>query len=187
MGVAAPGFNIAVIDEKGVEVSDGQEGEIAIRVCPDRPVGLFSEYWRDPDANAKSFQGDWYRTGDTAYRDADGYFWFVGRDDDVINSAAYRIGPFEVESALSEHDAVAETAVVASPDELRGNIVKAFVVLNAGYKPTDSLINELQEHVKEVTAPYKYPRIVEFVHALPKTISGKIRRIELRNRELGKN
>ena len=187
MGVAAPGFNIAVIDEKGVEVSDGQEGEIAIRVRPDRPVGLFSEYWRDPDANAKSFQGDWYRTGDTAYRDADGYFWFVGRDDDVINSAAYRIGPFEVESALSEHDAVAETAVVASPDELRGNIVKAFVVLNAGYKPTDSLINELQEHVKEVTAPYKYPRIVEFVHALPKTISGKIRRIELRNRELGKN
>ena len=187
MGVAAPGFNVAVVDEKGVEVSDGQEGEIAIRVCPDRPVGLFSEYWRDPDANAKAFQGDWYRTGDTAYRDADGYFWFVGRDDDVINSAAYRIGPFEVESALSEHDAVAESAVVASPDELRGHIVKAFVVLNAGYKPTDSLINELQEHVKEVTAPYKYPRIVEFVHALPKTISGKIRRIELRNRELGKN
>ena len=187
MGVAAPGFNVAVIDEKGIEVSDGQEGEIAIRVCPDRPVGLFSEYWRDPDANAKAFQGDWYHTGDTAYRDADGYFWFVGRDDDVINSAAYRIGPFEVESALSEHDAVAETAVVASPDELRGHIVKAFIVLNTGYKPTDCLINELQEHVKEVTAPYKYPRIIEFVQALPKTISGKIKRIELRNRELGKN
>ena len=187
MGVAAPGFSIAVIDEKGIEVPAGQEGEIAIRVRPDRPVGLFAEYWRDPDANAKSFQGDWYCTGDTAYCDTDGYFWFVGRADDVINSSSYRIGPFEVESALSEHDAVAETAVVASPDELRGQVVKAFVVLNSGYKPTDALANELQEHVKKVTAPYKYPRKVEFVDGLPKTISGKIRRTELRDRELGRN
>ena len=184
MGVAAPGFHMAIVDEQGNELPEGEEGEIAIRVRPERPVGLFAGYWRDPEANAKSFRGDWYFTGDRASRDSDGYFWFVGRADDVIISASYRIGPFEVESALAEHDAVAETAVVASPDEVRGQIVKAFVVLAPGYQPSDALVGELQKHVRRVTAPYKYPREVEFVDDLPKTISGKIRRTELRQREL---
>jgi acyl-coenzyme A synthetase/AMP-(fatty) acid ligase len=161
----------------------GQEGDIAICVKPQRPVGLFQEYWKNPEETANSFRGEWYITGDRGLRDAEGYFWFVGRADDVIISAGYRIGPFEVESALIEHDAVAESAVVASPDEIRGAIVKAFVILAPGYQPSPELVEELQEHVKRVTAPYKYPREIEFVTALPKTISGKIRRIELRQRE----
>ena len=184
MGVAAPGYDMAVVDEQGTELRDGQEGELAIRVRPDRPVGLFQGYWNDPDANAEAFRGDWYYTGDRATRDEDGYFWFIGRADDLIISASYRIGPSEVESALSEHEAVAEAAVVGSPDELRGQIVKAFVVLAPGLQPSDQLAGELQEHVRRVTAPYKYPRAVEFVEDLPKTISGKIRRNELRRRDL---
>ena len=184
MGVAAPGFHMAIVDEQGNELPAGQEGELAIRVRPERPVGLFPGYWQNPEANAKSFRGDWYYTGDLASRDDDGYFWFVGRADDVIISASYRIGPFEVESALAEHDAVAETAVVASPDEVRGQIVKAFVVLAPGYRPSDALVGELQAHVRRVTAPYKYPREVEFIDELPKTISDKIRRTELRQLEL---
>lgn len=184
MGVAAPGFQIAVVDETGQEVPPGTEGEIAIRTAPERPVGLFVEYWKNPEANAKCFQGPWYYTGDRATQDEEGYFWFIGRADDVIISASYRIGPFEVESALVEHPAVAEAAVVASPDELRGEIVKAFVVLAPGYQPSDALAGELQEHVRRATAPYKYPREIEFLEDLPKTISGKIRRNELRQREL---
>ena len=184
MGVVAPGFDLAIVDDEGKELPDGHEGEVAIRVRPNRPVGLFAEYWRNPEANARSFRGDWYFTGDRASRDADGYFWFVGRADDVIISASYRIGPYEVESALSEHEAVAETAVVASPHEIRGQIVKAYVVLAPGYAPSDGLVGDLQAHVRRVTAPYKYPRQVEFVPELPKTISGKIRRNELRQREL---
>ena len=183
MGVAAPGFHMAVVDQEGNE-PPGDEGEVAVRVRPERPVGLFPGYWRDPEANAESFRGDWYFTGDRASRDEDGYFWFVGRADDVIISASYRIGPFEVESALAEHDAVAEAAVAASPDEIRGQIVKAFVVLARGHDPSEGLAQELQDHVKRVTAPYKYPREVEFVDELPKTVSGKIRRTELRRREL---
>jgi len=132
---------------------------------------------------ARSFKGDWYITGDRAYKDEEGYFWFVGRADDVIISAGYRIGPFEVESALVEHAAVAEAAVVASPDEVRGEIVKAYVILAPGYTASEKLAEALQEHVKTVTAPYKYPREIEFVAELPKTISGKIRRVELRERE----
>src|SRR2546423_1008309 len=132
---------------------------------------------------AQSFKGDWYLTGDRAYRDVDGYFRFVGRADDVIISAGYRIGPFEVESALVEHPAVVESAVVASPDPVRGEIVKAFVLLAPGYSPSPQLMEDIQDHVKRVTAPYKYPREIEFVTELPKTISGKIRRIELRERE----
>ena len=154
-----------------------------MKVKPQRPVGLFREYWKDPEAMARSFQGDWYLTGDKAYRDEDGYFWFVGRADDVIKSAGYRIGPFEVESALLEHPAVAESAAVASPDPMRGHIVKAFVVLKPGYVPSDELVLSLQEHVRKTTAPYKYPRSIEFVAELPKTISGKIRRVELRGKE----
>ena len=125
-------------------------------------------------------------TGDKAYKDEDGYFWFVGRNDDVIKSAGYRIGPFEVESALLEHPSVAESAVVASPDPIRGNIVKAYVILKPGYVPSDELVLGLQEHVRKTTAPYKYPRAIEFVTELPKTISGKIRRVELRRREVEK-
>jgi acyl-coenzyme A synthetase/AMP-(fatty) acid ligase len=183
MGKPAPGFDVAVVDNDGIELGPHQEGDIAVRVKPGRPLGLFQEYWRNPETMARSFKGDWYLTGDRAYRDADGYFWFVGRADDVIISAGYRIGPFEVESALVEHPAVVESAVVASPDPVRGEIVKAFVILAPGYPPSDALAAELQEHCKTVTAPYKYPRAIEFVTELPKTISGKIRRVELRERE----
>jgi acetyl-CoA synthetase/medium-chain acyl-CoA synthetase len=183
MGKPSPGFYLAVIDHDGHELPPNKEGDIAVRITPERPLGLFQEYWKNPDAMSRSFKGQWYLTGDRAYRDEDGYFWFVGRADDVIISAGYRIGPFEVESALVEHAAVAESAVVASPDDVRGEIVKAFVILAPGHTPSDQLAEELQEHVKKVTAPYKYPREIEFVTELPKTISGKIRRVELRERE----
>jgi acyl-coenzyme A synthetase/AMP-(fatty) acid ligase len=183
MGKPSPGIDLAVIDHNGMELGPNQEGDIAVRVKPVRPLGMFVEYWRNPEAMERSFKGDWYLTGDRAYRDADGYFWFVGRADDVIISAGYRIGPFEVESALVEHPAVVEAAVVASPDAVRGEIVKAFVIIAPNYSPSQALAIQLQEHVKSVTAPYKYPREIEFVTELPKTISGKIRRVELRERE----
>jgi acyl-coenzyme A synthetase/AMP-(fatty) acid ligase len=180
MGKPSPGMGVAVIDDEGHQLGPDSEGDIAVRCRPERPVGLFREYWRDPAATAASLRGDWYVTGDRAYVDGDGYFWFVGRSDDVIISAGYRIGPFEVESALVEHPACAEAAVVGRGDPMRGTIVKAFVVLAPGHEPTEALAADLQEHVKRVTAPYKYPREVEFVGELPKTISGKIRRVELR-------
>ena len=137
----------------------------------------------DPEGTKSRFSNGWYLTGDRAYRDEDGYFWFVGRSDDVILSSGYRIGPFEVESALVEHPAVIEAAVVASPDEVRGEVVKAFIILAPKYEPNDALVVELQNYVKKITAPYKYPREIEFVKELPKTISGKIRRIDLRELE----
>ncbi|WP_338870613.1 acyl-CoA synthetase [Myxococcus stipitatus] len=180
MGKPSPGFTVSVIDDAGQEVKDGQEGDIAVRVAPERPVGLFQEYLGDAAANAACRRGDWYVTGDRAVRDAEGYFWFVGRADDVIKTSGYRVGPFEVESALLEHEAVAESAVIGVPDEKIGQRVKAFVVLAPGFKPSQELAKELQEHVKHTTAPYKYPRDVEFVTELPKTVSGKIRRAELR-------
>ncbi len=183
MGKPAPGFELSVIDDEGRELPPGKEGDIAVRVKPARPMGLFVEYWRNPEATRSALRGDWYVTGDRAYRDEDGYFWFVGRADDVIISAGYRIGPFEVESALVEHPAVLEAAVVASPDAVRGEIVKAYVILAPGYAASDQLVDDLQEHCKKVTAPYKYPREIECVVELPKTISGKIRRVELRERE----
>jgi acetyl-CoA synthetase/medium-chain acyl-CoA synthetase len=183
MGLAAPGHSLAIVDEEGNELPRGEEGDLAIRVAPERPVGMFQEYWKNPEATARCHRGPWYITGDRASMDADGYLWFVGRADDVINSASYRIGPFEVESALVEHPAVAEAAVIGKPDALRGEIVKAFVVLAPGYTPSEPLVGELQEHVKTVTAPYKYPREIEFIPDLPKTISGKIRRAELRDLE----
>jgi acetyl-CoA synthetase/medium-chain acyl-CoA synthetase len=185
MGKPAPGFDLQVIDNEGNITPANAEGDIAVRVKPERPLGLFKEYWKDPERTAGTLLGDWYLTGDRAYRDEDGYFWFVGRADDVIISAGYRIGPFEVESALIEHPAVAESAVIASPDQVRGAVVKAFVVLAPGYEPSDDLKKDIQDHVKQVTAPYKYPRKLEFVESLPKTISGKIRRVELRDREWG--
>ena len=182
MGRPVPGFEIALLDEELRAVPDGDEGEIAVRIAPHRPLGLFREYWQNPAENAARFRGDWYLTGDRATRDAEGCYWFVGRADDVIKSAGYRIGPFEVESALIEHPAVMEAAVVAKPDAMRGAIVKAFVVLRKDHAPGAELERELQEHCKRVTAPYKYPREIEFLAELPKTISGKIRRLELRQR-----
>lgn len=183
MGPAAPGHVLGIVDDEGREVSRGTEGDLAVRVAPQRPVGMFAGYWRNDEATRTCHRGDWYVTGDRASMDEDGYLWFVGRADDVINSASYRIGPFEVESALVEHPAVAEAAVVGKPDALRGEIVKAFVVLGTGHVPSPALAAELQEHVKHVTAPYKYPREIEFMAELPKTISGKIRRTELRQLE----
>jgi acyl-coenzyme A synthetase/AMP-(fatty) acid ligase len=183
MGPVSPGHVLGIVDADGHEVPRGTEGDLAVRVVPERPVGMFAGYWRNEEATAKCHRGDWYVTGDRAAMDEDGYLWFVGRADDVINSASYRIGPFEVESALVEHAAVAEAAVVGKPDALRGEIVKAFVVLTPGHTPSPALATQLQEHVKQVTAPYKYPREIEFVTDLPKTISGKIRRTELRQLE----
>jgi acetyl-CoA synthetase/medium-chain acyl-CoA synthetase len=182
MGRPTPGFTVALLDDDLQELPAGREGEIAVRVDAQRPLGLFREYWRNPAENAARFQGGWYLTGDRAVRDVDGYYWFVGRADDVIKSAAYRIGPFEVESALIEHPAVLEAAVVGKPDAVRGQVVKAFVVLRRDQVPGEELRRELQEHCKRVTAPYKYPREIEFVAELPKTTSGKIRRLELRRR-----
>ena len=183
MGLPAPGVDLDVIDEAGVRLPPDIEGDVALKVEPERPAGLFLGYRDDKERTAATRRGSWYLTGDRATRDADGYFWFVGRGDDVIISAGYRIGPFEVESALIEHPAVAESAVVASPDETRGEVVKAFIVLSKGYEASEALAAELQSHVKRVTAPYKYPRKIEFVAGLPKTISGKIIRKDLRARE----
>ena len=186
MSKPTPGIKLAVIDNNGNEAAANIEGDIAVKVDPEKPQGMFKEYKNDPERTADTRQGSWYITGDRAYVDDDGYFWFVSRADDVILSAGYRIGPFEVESALIEHPAVAESAVVSSPDETRGEVVKAFVVLAPNYDVSDKLAKELQDHVKNITAPYKYPRKLEFIETLPKTVSGKIRRIELREREWGK-
>ncbi len=183
MGLPFPGHDVRVLDNEMAEAKVGELGEIAVRVSPERPPSLFLEYWKNAEETARVFRGDWYLTGDQATRDADGYLWFVGRADDVIISAGYRIGPFEVESALLEHPAVMESAVVASPDPDRGSIVKAFVKLRPGAEPGDRLVTELQEHCKRVTAPYKFPREIEFIDELPKTVSGKIRRVELRRLE----
>ncbi len=183
MGKPVPGFDAVILDDEGREQPAGNEGHLAIRVKPDRPLGFFAGYVGDEESMARSFRGDFYYTGDRAYKDSDGYFWFVSRADDVIITSGYRIGPFEVENALIEHPAVRESAVVASPNELRGEIVKAFIVLADGYQPSPALVTELQQHVRKITAPYKYPRAIEFVKELPKTISGKIKRGELKRRE----
>ena len=183
MGKPSPGWKVEIHNDEGKPAGVHEEGCIAVS-CNPRPVGLFVEYLDNHEENRKSFVNGWYYTGDKAYRDEDGYFWFVGRDDDVIKSSGYRIGPFEVESALLEHPAAQEAAVVGSPDRIRGLVVKAFVVLKAGYEPSESLVREIKNFVKRTTAPYKYPRIIEFVPDLPKTISGKIKRNELREREL---
>ncbi|HON82312.1 MAG TPA: AMP-binding protein [Methanoregulaceae archaeon] len=184
MGKPSPGWQIELQDEDGKPVPQGEVGRIAIRVKPDRPVGLFDGYLHDREANEEVFIGDYYYTGDKASMDKDGYYWFVGRDDDVIKSSGYRIGPFEVESALLEHPSVKEAAVVGSPDVIRGMIVKAYIVLKEGFQPSEQLAKDIQEFVKKHTAPYKYPRAIEFTEDLPKTISGKIRRNILREREL---
>ena len=185
MGKPVPGFDVDIIDAEGRVAPPGVEGDIGVRTSPVRPVGLFAGYFRDPEATAAAYRGDWYLTGDRGRRDEDGYLWFEGRSDDVITSSAYRIGPFEVESALIEHPAVAEAAVVGRPDPLRTQIVTAFIILAPGYRGSDQLAVELQEHVKRVTAPYKYPREIHFVEELPKTVSGKIRRSQLREQLRG--
>lgn len=186
MGLPSPGYDVVVVNENDEAVSAGETGEICIRTDKGKPFGLYSGYYRDDELTKKVWHDGLYHTGDTAWKDEEGYLWYVGRSDDIIKSSGYRIGPFEVESALLEHPAVLETAVTAIPDEDRGAIVKATVVLAKGYVPSKELIKELQEHVKHVTAPYKYPRIVEFVESLPKTISGKIRRVEIRAGDTGK-
>ncbi|WP_106494589.1 acyl-CoA synthetase MbcS [Lentibacillus sp. Marseille-P4043] len=184
MGKPTPGNDVEVIDENGDPVAVGEVGDIAVQLdCP----ALFREYYKDPERTKIAQRGNYYVTGDQASKDEDGYFWFEGRSDDIIISSGYTIGPFEVEDALVKHPSVQECAVVASPHEVRGNIVKAFVVLRAGVdKNTPELVKELQDHVKKLTAPYKYPREIEFIEELPKTTSGKIRRIELRQKEKAK-
>jgi len=180
MGKPTPGYDIEIIDEDGNPCEAGIEGEIIIRTEKSKPVGMFNGYYRDENLTKRVWSDGIYRTGDMAWYDEDGYFWFVGRADDVIKSSGYRIGPFEVESALMEHPSVLECAITAVPDPDRGQVVKATIILSKNYHPSDELAKELQEHVKKVTAPYKYPRIVEFVTELPKTISGKIRRVQIR-------
>jgi acetyl-CoA synthetase len=180
MGRPSPVYRIILLDDQDQPVKPGQSGEICVRTDGDRIPGMFSGYNKDPELTHRVWHDDVYHTGDLAWMDEDGYLWFVGRTDDIIKSSGYRIGPFEVESVLMEHDAVLECAVTGFPDEVRGQIVKATVVLARGYQPSDELREELQEYVKTHTAPYKYPRILEFVTELPKTISGKIRRVEIR-------
>uniref|UniRef100_A0A0E9XT45 medium-chain acyl-CoA ligase n=1 Tax=Anguilla anguilla TaxID=7936 RepID=A0A0E9XT45_ANGAN len=188
VGKPSPAYDVQVVDDAGEVLPSGSEGNLAIRVTPHRPFCLFSGYTDDLERTAQCYKGDFYLTGDRGIMDEDGYLWFVGRSDDVILSSGYRIGPFEIENALIEHEAVAESAVVSSPDAIRGEIVKAFVVLKPAFKShsQDQLATELQNHVKKVTAPYKYPRKIEFVEQLPKTLSGKIKRAELRNKEWGR-
>jgi acetyl-CoA synthetase len=186
-GKPAPLFDVDIVDENGKSCEDGIVGSIVIKNAGEYPIGLFHEYLNAPDAMARSWKDGVYNTGDMAWRDSDGYFWFEGRSDDVIKCSGYRIGPFEVESALLTHPSVLECAVTAAPDPIRGQVVKATVVLAKGWKDKDSddLKRELQNHVKKTTAPYKYPRIVEFVDELPKTTSGKIRRVEIRKADEG--
>src|SRR5690349_9035450 len=183
MGKPMPGWDVVILDEDEHPVQSGERGEICLRARsnPHYPLG----YWNRPEEDTQeTFGGEWFHTKDAAKTDAEGYFWYEGRADDVIIAAGYRIGPFEVESVCLEHPAVAEAAAVASPDERRGNIVKAFVVLASGHEPSDELVKEIQAHVRDRLSAYAYPRKIEFVDDLPKTLTGKIRRIELRQREM---
>lgn len=182
MGKPTPGNEVEIIDENGDHVRTGEVGDIAVKLdCP----ALFSEYYKDEEQTLKSKRGNYYVTGDLASKDEDGYFWFEGRSDDIIVSSGYTIGPFEVEDVLVTHPAVKECAVVASPDKIRGNIVKAFVILKDDVDPNDpTLVKKMQDYVKKATAPYKYPRAIEFIDQLPKTSSGKIKRVDLRQREI---
>ena len=185
MGVPNPQYEIDLIKPDGRSAEDGEQGQIVVRTNHGKPLGLFKEYYRAPELTKEAWHDGVYYTGDVAWRDEDGYYWFVGRADDVIKSSGYRIGPFEVESALMTHPAVVECAITGVPDEIRGQVVKATIILAKDYKDKagDALIKELQDHVKRVTAPYKYPRVIEFVDELPKTISGKIRRVEIRQKD----
>ncbi|MBP5777200.1 MAG: AMP-binding protein [Prevotella sp.] len=185
MGMPNAQYHIDLLRADGTPCEDGEKGEIVVRVGDRKPIGLFKHYYRDEELTREAWHDGVYHTGDMAWRDEDGYYWFEGRIDDVIKSSGYRIGPFEVESALMTHPAVVECAITGVPDDIRGMVVKATVVLGKEWKDKagDDLVKELQQHVKNVTAPYKYPRIVEFVDELPKTISGKIRRVEIRQKD----
>ncbi len=180
MGKPSPLFDVDLVDEDGKTVTAGEVGEIVVRTTDKKQVGLFMGYYRNESLTKEAWHDNLYHTGDTAWRDEDGYFWYVGRTDDVIKASGYRIGPFEIESVLMEHPSVLECAVTGAPDPVRGQVVKATIVLTKSYAPSEELAKELQEYVKNQTAPYKYPRIVEFVTELPKTISGKIRRVQIR-------
>ena len=188
MGIPNPQYDIVLLRPDGTPCNDNENGEIVVRTPNGKPIGLFKEYYNDPQLTHEVWHDGHYHTGDVAYRDQDGYYWFVGRTDDVIKSSGYRIGPFEVESALMSHPAVVECAITGVPDDLRGMVIKATVVISKTWHGVtgDALVKELQEHVKHITAPYKYPRIVEFVEELPKTISGKIRRVEIREKDNAK-
>jgi len=184
MGKPSPLYDLDIVDESGRSCPPGVEGNIVIRnLNKFTPPGLFKGYYRDQAATNRVWHDGMYNTGDVAWKDEDGFFWYVGRSDDVIKCSGYRIGPFEVESALMEHPAVLECAVTAAPDPIRGQVVKATIVLAKGWEGSEQLVKELQDYVKHATAPYKYPRIVEFVDELPKTISGKIRRVEIREND----
>ena len=183
MGKPSPYYKANLLNEEGEICDPGQTGEIVFDMSNGTPIGVFTGYLYDEEKTKEVLDGKYYHTGDLAWCDEDGFYWYVGRVDDVIKSSGYRIGPVEVESALMEHPAVFETAITAVPDEIRGQVVKATIVLAKGYTPSDELIKELQNHVKRTTAPYKYPRIIEFADELPKTISGKIRRVELREKD----
>jgi acetyl-CoA synthetase len=186
MGRPYPGHRIAVIDDDGNAVADGEIGDIAVnRYAPDgaRDPVFFLEYFRNPEGTASKFTGDWCRTGDLAKRDGEGYLWYQGRADDMFKAAGYRIGPSEIENCLVKHPAVANAAVVPSPDETRGNVVKAFVVLAPGHTPSKVLEDDIANHVRKFLAPYEYPREIEFIDALPMTTTGKVQRRVLRERE----
>ena len=185
MGLPIPQYDIDLVDNDGRSVEAGEQGQIVIRIKDKKPIGLFKGYYKDEERTRDAMSNGLYYTGDIAWKDEDGYYWFVGRADDVIKSSGYRIGPFEVESALMTHPAVVECAITGVPDEMRGQVVKATIILSQAYKEKagPDLIKELQNHVKRITAPYKYPRVIEFVDELPKTISGKIRRTEIRKKE----
>lgn len=186
LGVPNPAYDMDLLTNDGRSAEDGESGEIILHTDKRVPLGLFEEYYHNPELTKTVHNNGIYHTGDVAWRDSDGYYWFVGRTDDVIKSSGYRIGPFEVESALMTHPAVVECAVTGVPDEVRGQVVKATIILSKEYRDfpdKEALIKEIQNHVKKVSAPYKYPRVVEFVDELPKTISGKIRRVEIRDRD----
>jgi len=176
-------YDIELINAEGHVCEVGEEGEICIDTSFGNPPGIFAGYRLEPERTAEVWHDGYYHTGDMAWKDEDGYFWFVGRADDIIKTSGYRVGPFEVESALMEHPAVLECAITGVPDPIRGQVIKATIVLTKNYTASEELKKELQEPVKKVTAPYKYPRIVEFVPELPKTISGKIRRVEIREKD----
>ncbi len=183
MGKPSPGYEIELVNKDLKPVDIGEEGEIVMNTKYNKPIGLFGGYYMDQEKTSAVWNDNYYHTGDTAWMDEDDYLWFVGRTDDMIKSSGYRIGPFEVESAVISHPSVLECAVTGYPDSLRGQVVKATIVLARGFEPSPELKKEIQDHVKDVTAPYKYPRIVEFVEELPKTISGKIRRVEIRSED----
>jgi acetyl-CoA synthetase len=180
VGKPSAGWDISIVDSENNPCEPGQDGRLIVRTGKQKPVGLFLNYYKDEDMTKNAWNNDIYDTGDVAYKDEEGYIWFVGRSDDVIKSSGYKIGPYEVESVLMEHPCVLECAVTGVPDKIRGAIIKATIILTKEYQPSPELVIELQNHVKKITASYKYPRVIEFVKELPKTISGKIKRKEIR-------